>query len=137
MQRRAETARADRVPHAPGDRREHAEPGRDVDHRNTFVEPKARARAIGVWGAVVGVAMALGPLVGGGLTQLSAGVRSSGSTCRSALAAIVLAQLFVPESRAPRARRLDPVGQLLVLGALAAVTYAVIEGPHARLGLAA
>src|ERR1700677_2998874 len=36
---------------------------------NTFIEPKARARAIGAWGAVVGVSMALGPLVGGGLTQ--------------------------------------------------------------------
>jgi len=40
-----------------------------------------------------------------------------------------LAQLFVPESKAPRARRADPVGQLLMLGALSAVTYAVIEGP--------
>ncbi|HTQ07131.1 MAG TPA: MFS transporter, partial [Polyangiaceae bacterium] len=44
----------------------------------------------------------------------------------------VLAQLFVPESKAPHARRADPLGQLLMLGALAAVTYAVIEGP--RLG---
>jgi MFS family permease len=44
--------------------------------------------------------------------------------------ALVLAQRFVPESRAPRARRIDPIGQLLVLSALASLTYAVIEGPR-------
>src|SRR6476469_9664981 len=32
---------------------------------NTFTEPRERARAIGVWGAVVGFSMALGPVVGG------------------------------------------------------------------------
>src|SRR5580692_6153130 len=31
---------------------------------HTFTEPKARARAIGAWGAVIGISMALGPLVG-------------------------------------------------------------------------
>ena len=46
------------------------------------------------------------------------------------LAALILTALFVPESRAPHARRLDPVGQLLVIVALASLTYAIIEGPH-------
>jgi hypothetical protein len=46
------------------------------------------------------------------------------------LAAIVLAALFVPESRAPRPRRPDPVGQVLVVVALAALTYAIIEAPR-------
>ena len=35
----------------------------------------------------------------------------------------------MPESRAPRPRRIDPVGQLLVIAALASLTYAIIEGP--------
>jgi EmrB/QacA subfamily drug resistance transporter len=97
---------------------------------NTFIEPKARARAIGAWGAVVGVAMGLGPLVGGGLTQLVGWRSIFWINLPVGLAAIALAQRFVPESKAPHARRPDPVGQLLVLGTLFAVTYAVIEGPH-------
>jgi len=96
---------------------------------NTFIEPRARARAIGVWGAVVGITMALGPLIGGGLTQ-AVGWRSIfWINLPLGAAAIVLAQRFVPESKAPRARRIDPVGQVLVLAALASLTYAVIEGP--------
>ena len=97
---------------------------------NTFIEPKARARAIGVWGAVVGVSMALGPLVGGGLTELVGWRSIFWINLPIGIAAIVLAQLFVPESKAPHARAVDPVGQVLVLGALAAVTYGVIEGPR-------
>lgn len=96
---------------------------------NTFIEPKARARAIGVWGAVVGISMALGPLVGGGLTELIGWRAIFWINLPFGVAAIVLAQRFVPESRTPRARRIDPVGQLLVFTALASLTYAVIEGP--------
>ncbi|HEX4417590.1 MAG TPA: DHA2 family efflux MFS transporter permease subunit [Kofleriaceae bacterium] len=97
---------------------------------NTFIEPKARARAIGAWGAVVGISMALGPLVGGGLTQAIGWRSIFWINLPIGGAAIALAQRFVPESKAPRARRIDPVGQLLVLAGLASLTYAVIEGPH-------
>ncbi len=45
------------------------------------------------------------------------------------LAAIVLCALFVPESKADRPRRPDPVGQVLLIVLLAALTYAIIEGP--------
>jgi EmrB/QacA subfamily drug resistance transporter len=47
------------------------------------------------------------------------------------VAAIVLTALFVPESRAGRPRRIDPVGQVLVIVTLASLTYAIIEGPRA------
>jgi len=97
---------------------------------NTFIEPRARARAIGVWGAVVGISMALGPLVGGGLTQLIGWRSIFWINVPIGIAAILLAQRFVPESKAPRARRLDPVGQILVFAGLTSLTYAVIEGPH-------
>jgi predicted MFS family arabinose efflux permease len=46
------------------------------------------------------------------------------------LAAIVLTTLYVPESRAQHPRRLDPAGQVLVIAALATLTYAIIEGPR-------
>jgi hypothetical protein len=47
------------------------------------------------------------------------------------LAAIALTAVYVPESRAHRPRRLDPIGQLLVIVGLSALTFAIIEGPNA------
>lgn len=95
---------------------------------NTFTDPKARARAIGFWGAVAGISGALGPLLGGALTQ-SIGWRSIfWINLPIGVAAIVLAAIYIPESKAARARRVDPVGQLLVFTALASLIYAVIEG---------
>ncbi|WP_433290723.1 MFS transporter [Actinoplanes sp. CA-030573] len=98
---------------------------------NTFTEPRERARAIGVWGAVVGLSMALGPVVGGALVG-SLGWRSIfWINIPVGIAAFLLARRFVPESRAPRPRRIDPVGQVLVFLVLATVTYGIIEGPAA------
>lgn len=97
---------------------------------NTFIEPKARARAIGVWGAVVGVSMALGPLVGGTLVETIGWRAIFWINVPIGIAAIVLAHRYIPESKAARTRRLDLVGQALVLIGLASLTYAVIEGPH-------
>jgi MFS family permease len=96
---------------------------------NTFTDPRERARAIGIWGSVVGVSMAVGPVLGGALVD-SVGWRGIfWVNIPVGLAALVLTALFVPESRAPRGRKVDPVGQLLVITLLAAVTYAIIEGP--------
>jgi EmrB/QacA subfamily drug resistance transporter len=97
---------------------------------NTFTEPAERARAIGIWGGVIGISMALGPLAGG-LLVTSVGWRGIfWVNIPVGVAALILTALFVPESRAPHARRLDPIGQLLVIVALASLTYAIIEGPH-------
>src|SRR5580658_7958147 len=96
---------------------------------NTFIEPRERARAIGVWGGVVGLSMALGPLTGGLLVETVGWRGIFWVNIPVGIAAIVLTALFVPESRAPRARRLDPVGQLLVIVLLASLVYGLIEGP--------
>ena len=96
----------------------------------TFTEPAARARAVGAWGAVAGLSLASGPVIGGLLV--------SGLGWRSifwinvpiGILAIYLTQRFVPESKAARGRRFDPVGQLLVVTFLGPVTAAVIEGPR-------
>ncbi|MFJ2819167.1 MFS transporter [Streptomyces sp. NPDC087294] len=96
---------------------------------NTFTDPRERARAIGVWGAVVGISMAAGPLVGGLLVD-SVGWRSIfWINLPVALAALLLTLRYVPESRAPRARRPDPVGQALVIALFGSLTYAIIEAP--------
>jgi EmrB/QacA subfamily drug resistance transporter len=97
---------------------------------NVFTVPAERARAIGVWGAVFGVSMAVGPVVGGVLTQ-AVGWRSIfWINIPVGLAAIALTARFVPESRAEKTRRPDLVGQGLVIAALASLTSGVIEGPR-------
>ena len=104
---------------------------------NTFTDPRERAQAVGVWGAVFGVSMALGPIVGGALVvtgRLASGSsdqrpdRPRGDRADRALR---------PRVRAPRPRRFDPVGQILVVVLLASVTYGIIEAPECRLDLAA
>ena len=76
--------------------------------RNVFTDPRERAQAIGVWGGVVGISMALGPVVGGALTD-AAGWRSIfWINVPIGILAIVLVARVVPESRAARPRRLDP-----------------------------
>jgi EmrB/QacA subfamily drug resistance transporter len=99
--------------------------------RNVFTDARERAQAIGMWGATVGLSLALGPVVGGALVQ-SVGWRSIfWINIPVGVAAVALTMRFVPESKAPRPRRLDPVGQVLVIVTLAALTYAIIEGPSA------
>jgi EmrB/QacA subfamily drug resistance transporter len=98
----------------------------------TFTDRRQRARAVGFWSAVVGVSMGLGPLVGGILTDAVGWRAIFWINVPIAVAAIVLTALFVPESTAARARRFDPVGQLLVILMLATLVGGLIEGP--RLG---
>jgi EmrB/QacA subfamily drug resistance transporter len=97
---------------------------------NVFKDPRERARATGVWGAVGGVSFAVGPLLGGALTQAIGWRSIFWVNVPLGVLAVVLAAIFVPESKAPRARRFDPVGQLLVFTCLTTLTYAVIDGTH-------
>jgi len=96
---------------------------------NTFTDRAERARALGVWGSTFALSVALGPVVGGVLVE-SVGWRGVfWVNIPVGLAAIALTARFVPESRAPRARRPDPVGQGLIIVMLGSLTYAIIEGP--------
>ncbi|MEU6285213.1 MFS transporter [Streptomyces sp. NPDC047028] len=104
---------------------------------NTFTDSRERARAIGVWGAVVGISMAAGPLVGGLLVE-SVGWRSIfWLNIPIGVAALLLTLRFIPESRAPKPRRADPVGQLLVIALFGSLTYAIIQAPDSGLGAVA
>jgi len=103
---------------------------------NTFTERRARARALGVWGAVFGISLALGPVLGGLLVTSLSWRAIFWINIPIGIAAIILTQLFVPESRAATARRFDPWGQLLVIVLLGTLTYGVIQGPEAGWGSA-
>ncbi|WP_020661301.1 MFS transporter [Amycolatopsis benzoatilytica] len=95
---------------------------------NVFPDPGERARAIGVWGSIVGVSLGVGPVLGGVLTE-SIGWRAIfWVNVPVVVAAVALTARFVPESRAPKPRRPDPLGQLLVIVLLGSVVTAAIEG---------
>ena len=97
---------------------------------NTFTDKRKRARALGVWGAISGVSLGFGPLVGGILVA-TVGWRSIFYVnVPIVIAAVVLTACFVPESKSDRVRRFDPVGQLLIIVGLAGVVFAIIEGPQ-------
>ncbi len=98
---------------------------------NTFTDRKERAQAIGLWGVALGLSMALGPVVGGVLVS-SIGWRSIfWINVPVGIVAIVLATRYIPESKAPTARRPDPVGQVLIIVLLASLTFGIIEAPGA------
>ncbi len=99
--------------------------------RNVFEDPRERAQAIGVWGGVIGISMALGPVIGGALVD-SVGWRAVFLVnVPVGIVAIALTAMCVPESRADHPRRVDPVGQVLVILGLSTLTYAIIDGPTA------
>jgi EmrB/QacA subfamily drug resistance transporter len=102
--------------------------------RNVFEDPRERAQAIGVFAAMFGISMALGPVLGGFLVSAISWRAIFLVNLPVALVVIALAARFVPESRAPRPRRTDPVGQLLVIAALGGLTYAIIEGGRVGFG---
>jgi EmrB/QacA subfamily drug resistance transporter len=96
---------------------------------NTFTGKAERARAIGVWDGVFGLSMALGPLLGGVLVGTVGWRGIFWANIPVGLAAISLTALFVPDSKALRSRRTDPVGQFLLIAVLGGLAYAIIEGP--------
>lgn len=104
--------------------------------RDTFHDPSDRARAFGVMAAMVGLSMALGPVLGGFLVAATSWRMIFVINLPVGVAAVVLTALFVPESRAPQARRFDPMGQVLVIAGLASLTYGIIEGGQAGFGTA-
>jgi EmrB/QacA subfamily drug resistance transporter len=94
-----------------------------------FVGRVERARALGLWGAVVGISMALGPIVGGFLIQAISWRAVFWINLPICAAAILLTAIFVPESKSATMRDIDPVGQLLAVLALFGVVFVLIEAP--------
>jgi predicted MFS family arabinose efflux permease len=96
---------------------------------NAFTERRERARAIGLWGAITGAAIALGPIAGGWLLELF-GWRSIffAMTPVAALAGLLVAR-YVATSRDPRSPRVDRAGFALSIATVALVVYTIIEAP--------
>ncbi len=88
-----------------------------------------RARALGVWGSVVGIAMSLGPIVGGLLIETVSWRAVFWINLPICAAAIILTAVFVPETKSTTMRNIDPIGQALALLFLFGIVFALIEGP--------
>jgi EmrB/QacA subfamily drug resistance transporter len=96
---------------------------------NVFTERRERALAIGLWGAVTGVAIALGPIAGGWLLE-TFDWRSIflAMTPVAAIAALLVA-VYVPTSRDPHAPRIDRAGVALSTAMVGLLVYTLIEAP--------
>jgi EmrB/QacA subfamily drug resistance transporter len=96
--------------------------------RNVFEDPRERAQAIGIWGSVIGLSLALGPIIGGALVVTAGWRWVFLVNLPVGVAALILTRMYVPESRAEHPKRIDPVGQALVIIGLFTLVYAIIEG---------
>ena len=97
---------------------------------NVFTERRERAQAIGLWGAITGVAIALGPIVGGWLLQISDWRSIFFAMAPVAVIAGALAVRYVPTSRDPNAPRTDRAGFALSSATIALLVYTIIEAPN-------
>jgi EmrB/QacA subfamily drug resistance transporter len=97
---------------------------------NVFTERRERALAIGLWGAITGVAIALGPIVGGWLLQLFDWRSIFFAMVPVAAIAGALVAGNVPTSRDPRAPGTDLAGFTLSTATIGLLVYTIIEAPN-------
>lgn len=90
---------------------------------------RERGKAIGVWVATAGVAVALGPLTGGFLLEHFYWGSIFLVNLPIVAFGLVAGVFLIPDSRDPHPTRLDPVGAVLSIGGLSALLYAIIEAP--------
>ena len=128
-----------------------SEPGTLSMLRHLYVDEKIRARALGVWTAVSGLALALGPVIGGALIGIWTSIGGSAAPTAAGLppgpnpdgwraiflfnlvlglAALVAGMIVLPENSDPDAHRVDISGTVLGAGALTAFTFAVIDAEN-------
>lgn len=96
---------------------------------NIFTDPVARAKAIGLWAAMVGVGVAVGPISGGWLLEHFWWGSIFMVNIPVAALAIIGGRLFVPTSRDPAAPRVDVPGLVLSAIGITTLVYTVIQAP--------
>ena len=88
-----------------------------------------RGRAIGIWAAVSGLGIAIGPVTGGWLIQHYSWNAVFLVNLPFVLLAVAAGTRLVPESKDPHATPLDPVGAVISIAGLTALLWAIIEAP--------
>jgi EmrB/QacA subfamily drug resistance transporter len=111
-----------------------SEPGTLSVLRQMYTNDRARARAIGVWSAVSGLALALGPVIGGAIVGAWNWRGIFWFNLAFGLAALLVAAAVVPESSDPTAARVDTAGTLLGAGALATLIFGIIDAETSSFG---
>jgi predicted MFS family arabinose efflux permease len=96
---------------------------------NVFTERRERARAIGLWGAIAGVAIATGPIVGGWLLERYSWAAIFIAMAPVAAVAAILVALAVPTSKDPDAAAVDIPGLVLSSATMALLVFTIIEAP--------
>ncbi|GCE47581.1 DHA2 family methylenomycin A resistance protein-like MFS transporter [Thermosporothrix hazakensis] len=95
-----------------------------------FTTPKSRARAIGAWGAIAGIAAATGPVLGGFLVQMLSWRGIFLVNVPIGLLGLLLTLRVLPPGRANRQQSFDPGAQVTGCLALGLLTFLLIEGRH-------
>src|ERR1022692_3121816 len=108
-----------------------SEPGTLSMIRQLYPDHRSRNRALGVWAAVSGCSLALGPVLGGTLVGVWSWRGIFWFDVTFGIAALAIAAVVLPESSDPQAGRVDAVGTLLGASALAALVFAIINGETA------
>lgn len=93
-----------------------------------FPVGRERANAIGAWGATIGAAVAVGPLVGGLCVEHLGWESIFFINIPIGAAAVFVTLRYVEESRDPRPRRIDWAGVVVFSAALFALVYALVRG---------
>jgi EmrB/QacA subfamily drug resistance transporter len=105
-----------------------SEPGTLSIIRHVYPDRATRADALGVWAAVSGLALALGPVIGGALVGFSSWRAIFWFNLGLGAVAFVLATVSVPETSDRQGRKIDVLGFLLGAAFLACLSVAVIQG---------
>ena len=111
-----------------------SEPGTLSMLRQLYPDARARSRAVGIWAGTSGLALAMGPVVGGVLIGLWSWRGIFWFNLAFGLAALVVAAIVLPESANPTAGRVDTAGTFLGAGALATFVFAIIDSESAGFG---